>query len=345
MRSLCEHRGSSKIVATVHTSVRNNQCAETFQGQSALTGERRADLARGDDDGRCRRGRVDEGARAPSAAPGSRFSLLHLDEGEDYVVDFAGSLKAPPGVLPAASDPMATPSRQNGKLRGRIRLLTRSLAFEPDDPAVAVLKFPLKHVVRLDPVGSLGFDVHSHRVLHIRPMGEDVPYHIDDDRSHPPWRFDLIHDDVAKVLEPAAALLRVSRAPHAKAEETLAAMRRRREERRAFDRSRLRRPDETILFDAPAAQITPLVREPGRLVVTDARAYFQPTWDLACVGVRCLAASDVVAVARRRHTLRPLAVEVFSTKPTAKNAREGSRAPQRSSRSARKRRGSRACAR
>ena len=249
-------------------------------------------------------------ARLPPP-PGSRFSLLHLDEGEDYVVDFAGSLKAPPGVLPAASDPMATPSRQNGKLRGRIRLLTRSLAFEPDDPAVAVLKFPLKHVVRLDPVGSLGFDVHSHRVLHIRPMGEDVPYHIDDDRSHPPWRFDLIHDDVAKVLEPAAALLRVSRAPHAKAEETLAAMRRRREERRAFDRSRLRRPDETILFDAPAAQITPLVREPGRLVVTDARAYFQPTWDLACVGVRCLAASDVVAVARRRHTLRPLAVEVF----------------------------------
>ena len=144
-------------------------------------------------------------ARLPPP-PGSRFSLLHLDEGEDYVVDFAGSLKAPPGVLPAASDPTATPSRQNGKLRGRIRLLTRSLAFEPDDPAVAVLKFPLKHVVRLDPVGNLGFDVHSHRVLHIRPMGEDVPYHIDDDRSHPPWRFDLIHDDVAKVLEPAAAL-------------------------------------------------------------------------------------------------------------------------------------------
>ena len=249
-------------------------------------------------------------ARLPPP-PGSRFSLLHLDEGEDYVVDFAGSLKAPPGVLPAASDPTASPSRQNGKLRGRIRLLTRSLAFEPDDPAVPVLKFPLKHVVRLDPVGSLGFDVHAHRVLHIRPMGEDVPYHIDDDRSHPPWRFDLTHDDVAKVLEPAAALLRVSRAPHAKAEETLAAMRRRREDRRTFDRSRLRRPDEIILFDAPAAQITPLVREPGRLVVTDARAYFQPTWDLAGVGVRSLAASDVVAVARRRHTLRPLAVEVF----------------------------------
>ncbi len=56
----------------------------------------------------------------------------------------------------------------------------------------------------------------------------------------------------------------------------------------------------------PAAQLGPLEREAGRLLVTDARLYFQPLHNVggdAPVRVRALA--DVAAVARRRSSLRP----------------------------------------
>jgi factor associated with neutral sphingomyelinase activation len=71
---------------------------------------------------------------------------------------------------------------------------------------------------------------------------------------------------VAKLLEPALELLAVSRLPQSEADEMLAAMARRREDNHTFDASRCR-SDEQVVFDAPAAQISPLVREPGRLVV------------------------------------------------------------------------------
>ncbi len=52
---------------------------------------------------------------------------------------------------------------------------------------------------------------------------------------------------------------------------------------------------------------TPLVREAGTLVVTDARIYFQPLHDIAGDSpVRSHPLAAVAAVVRRRSSLRPL---------------------------------------
>ena len=48
-----------------------------------------------------------------------------------------------------------------------------------------------------------------------------------------------------------------------------------------FDSSRLADFSERVALDAPAALQTPLVREPGRLLVTCSRLYFQPLHDVA----------------------------------------------------------------
>ena len=59
----------------------------------------------------------------------------------------------------------------------------------------------------------------------------------------------------------------------------------------------------------PALQ-TPLVREAGTLVVTDARIYFQPLHDIAGDSpVRSHPLVAVAAVVRRRSSLRPLGVQ------------------------------------
>jgi factor associated with neutral sphingomyelinase activation len=49
-------------------------------------------------------------------------------------------------------------------------------------------------------------------------------------------------------------------------------MARRRENTHTFDASRIKQLSERVLFDRPAAQMSPLVREPGRLVVTTGMA-------------------------------------------------------------------------
>ena len=85
-----------------------------------------------------------------------RFSLLHLDEGEDYVADFEGLCKVPTEGLPnACLQQSASGGQAHRKLRGRIRLLSRSILFDPDDLVVPMLKFPLSAVSRLDSTGGL----------------------------------------------------------------------------------------------------------------------------------------------------------------------------------------------
>ena len=82
------------------------------------------------------------GGRVDGAERSRRFSLLHLDESEDYVGDWQGTMRAPTGSLdpyPAAS----AAADSNGKLRGRIRLLSGAVVFDPDDIVVPMLKFPL----------------------------------------------------------------------------------------------------------------------------------------------------------------------------------------------------------
>ena len=64
-------------------------------------------------------------------------------------------------------------------------------------------------------------------------------------------------------------------------------------------------------LDQPATLITPLVREPGRLVLTDKRLYFQRLYNAG--GGKGLASHPLAAVAgvaRRVHGMKRTAIEV-----------------------------------
>lgn len=74
-----------------------------------------------------------------------------------------------------------------------------------------------------------------------------------------------------------------------------------------FDNSRLVEFSEQIQYDAPAVQLTPLVQEGGRLVVTDQRLYFQPLHNVAGGNpVRSHPLAALAAVAHRHSSLRPV---------------------------------------
>lgn len=61
-----------------------------------------------------------------------RFSLLLLEEGEDYVGDWAASAAWPAAV---AGNWSGAP-----RLPGRLRLASKSLFFEPDDTRVPIVR-------------------------------------------------------------------------------------------------------------------------------------------------------------------------------------------------------------
>jgi hypothetical protein len=54
-----------------------------------------------------------------------------------------------------------------------------------------------------------------------------------------------------------------------------------REDASAFDTSRLVEFSERLLWEGPVLGLSPLVREPGRLAITDQRVYFQPLHNIA----------------------------------------------------------------
>ena len=75
--------------------------------------------------------------------------------------------------------------------------------------------------------------------------------------------------------------------------------------RAPFDASRLVDFSEARQADLPAFLLTPLVREPGRLVVSDRHLYFQPLNDIAGnTPVRVNPLAGIAAVARRRSSLQ-----------------------------------------
>ena len=134
--------------------------------------------------------RVGGGGRRGARAP--RFSLLQLDDGEDYVLDVAGSMTAPPPAAPA--DEAGARTWWRGKARGRVRLLTKSLVFEPADASAPVVRFAFAGVTRLEAVGARrdAFELVSSKMTLVRGAG--------DARSAPraaaadalaPWRFEL----------------------------------------------------------------------------------------------------------------------------------------------------------
>ena len=274
--------------------------------------------------------RVGGGGRRGARAP--RFSLLQLDDGEDYVLDVAGSMTAPPPAAPA--DEAGARTWWRGKARGRVRLLTKSLVFEPADASAPVVRFAFAGVTRLEAVGARrdAFELVCSKMTLVRGAGDahSAPRVAAAD-ALAPWRFELPGEAFAKLFEPASGLLKVARQAPSVAEATLAAMRSRREDRARFDVDALADPSERnrVSFDAPAARMTPLVREPGRLVITDARVYFQPLAEISPVEnpkptqredakprkqfshFEVCDARGVVAVARRTHATRPLGVEFF----------------------------------
>jgi factor associated with neutral sphingomyelinase activation len=221
---------------------------------------------------------------------------------------------------------MLQPAQQR-RLKGQLRLCSRAIFFEPDYVQAPILMFPFSKIRAIERLpeslaspsasnskwrnNSLeGFQLKTSLLVKMKENGVDAPYVFEKEDSI--WWFSLEFSRVQSFLQQAQPLLAINALPFAERDMILQNAAAQREAQAQFDTSRLLDLSEQVLLDCPAAQVTPLVREPGRLVLTQARVYFQPLHNLTDSSpVRSQPYCNVVAVARRRHALRPTGMEVF----------------------------------
>ncbi|KAG6550710.1 hypothetical protein Mapa_007807 [Marchantia paleacea] len=248
--------------------------------------------------------------------PLRRFSYLLMEEGDHYIQDWIATCRQGSA---GGSQRLQAQAWQQRSLRGRLRLCAKCLFFEPDYVKAPILMFRFTDVKKIeqfaDPPSSFisvgkwnkrqeGFAMETSMSVEMKENGLDAPYVFQKRISI--WWFSLEYSTVQP------SLLSINALPYAERNMVLQNAAAQREAQAQFDISRLVDLSERIILDSPAAQVTPLVREPGRVVLTQARLYFQPLHNLNNDNpVRSHPFSSIVAVARRRHALRHIGMEVF----------------------------------
>ena len=166
---------------------------------------------------------------------------------------------------------------------------------------------------------SVGVSLHCEGALRMRPNGEDVPY--ESERGSVVYTFSLEDEEEMDGL--AAQVRRLydiaqEGAPAWHRPEELVAMIEEREAGMSFDGGCLEE-EENTLFESKAMRISPLVSNPGRVLLTDQRLYFQPFNGVQESGVtqwnlQAKAAGGgktaLEKLERRRHQLRKTGVEL-----------------------------------
>ncbi|CAM6118833.1 unnamed protein product [Calypogeia fissa] len=258
-----------------------------------------------------------------SGKPTRRFSYLLLEEGDHYIQDWLATCR--PGST-GGSARLRLQLWQQRSLKGRLRLCAKCLFFEPEYLKAPILMFRFVDVKKVEkladpPLSAIsvtgkwskqqeGFVLETVAYVKMKEEGLDAPYAFE--KKSTIWWFTLDYAPVQPLLQQVQELLMINALPYMERDMVLLNTASQREAQAKFDTSRLVDLSEHIIFDCPAAQVTPLVREPGRLVLTQARLYFQPLHNFNNDNpVRSQPYSLIVAVARRRHSLRHTGIEVF----------------------------------
>jgi factor associated with neutral sphingomyelinase activation len=201
-------------------------------------------------------------------------------------------------------------------------LCSASLVFEPDRIEYAVMRIPYRSVTRLGRwSGALHsllsakadvFALSTSSTVLMKANNVNAPYQfVENEMEH---RFSLQFEALQSFLPRVQELHYVHTAFSdglLERDDALRAIVERRERAIAFDASWLENLSERPLKEVRAVLVTPLVTNPGRVMITNERLYFQPFNNINVTLVDKYALRDVYRIVKRRHTLRHVGIEVF----------------------------------
>ena len=153
------------------------------------------------------------------------------------------------------------------------------------------------------------FVVRSEQRIEMKTGNQDHPYLFVKERTE--YRFSLQFESLLDFLPKIQDLLRISQSFPEEAEIEMERLIEQREAAIEFNSTWLVNLSERPKFQVTGVQLTPLVRNPGRILITDQRLYFQPLNNAGPNPVDRYDLSQVSRMITRRHVLRHIGLELF----------------------------------
>ncbi|XP_056631218.1 protein FAN-like isoform X3 [Diorhabda sublineata] len=236
-----------------------------------------------------------------------RFSLLQLDPGEIYFEDFS-AIFIPPDTTPKTYD--------NKKQDGRLKMCSKSLVFDPKDISKPIIKILFKDCVVIEQwKGTAKFLNSNNNVLsvsckeYVELLEKNIiaPYQF---KGPVNFLFLLNYASIANCLPQICQLHRASSLPAAEQADMIAAIVHSRQSRDFFD-PRWMDLYEKIVLESQADKVSPLVVNPGRLVLTTSKIYFQPYNKMGEYPTK-INLNSIKQIVKRRFLLRQIGLEIYS---------------------------------
>jgi len=239
----------------------------------------------------------------------SRFSLLLLYEGEYYFEDFEATY-----YPPNANDQTTVRKKQVG----RLKICSKSILFAPDNSRYPVMRFLFDSMIgcgkwngplcRLLPETQI-FYVRAEKRIECKIGGQNHPYRFVNNTED--YRFSLQFESLLSFLPKLQNLLRISQLHTEDCEKQLQHLIKQRESLVEFNSTWLVNISEKQKIQETGVQLTPLVQNPGRILITDQRLYFQPLNNAGPNPVDRYELADIERIITRRHVLRHIGLEIF----------------------------------
>ncbi|XP_001606594.3 protein FAN [Nasonia vitripennis] len=235
-----------------------------------------------------------------------RFTMLLLDPGEIFFEDYSVQIKLQ----------NTTQSEPNDWLDGRLKLCSKSLVFVSKDINQPLIKIQLKDTTLAEKCSSnnnlTGSNdtllVHCKQYVEMLKGNILAPYKF----IHKPaeFQFSFNYVKVDDCLPQILQLMRAATLPTAEQNAMIMAIVHSRQSRFSFDTSWLEDLYEKIVFEVQANKVLPLVINPGRILLTTSRLYFQPYNNMDQHPVLKINLKDIKQLNKRRFLLRQVGLEI-----------------------------------
>ena len=226
----------------------------------------------------------------------------------------------------APTTPHVVQSRMGRPFKGRLKVCTHSLIFEPIDVRRPIVKFKFKYFQREPKIGTevsflkehdveKSFVVEVDRVVEMKANNENRPYKtikcdVEGDEPSPPLHvFTLVHTPVKEILSEIRKFLKLSK------DEKSVMMEIEARQKLEFDISYLSDYSERVQLEQECLvdRVSPLVNNPGCLQVTNKSVYFQPARinNVQKDPVSRFSLKEIQKMYKRRYMLRQSGLELI----------------------------------
>ncbi|OAD54426.1 Protein FAN [Eufriesea mexicana] len=199
---------------------------------------------------------------------------------------------------------------------GRLKLCSKSLVFVNKDINQPLIKIQLKEIIAIDQYQSNNDTTKCGNTLlvqckqYVKMLEKNIlaPYKFihENVTFHIYFNYAKIDDCLPQILQ----LFRAATLPTAEQNAMIMAIVHSRQSRVSFDTSWLEDLYEQVVLETQASKVLPLVINPGRILLTNSRIYFQPYNNLDQHPVLKIQLKDIINIIKRRFLLSQIGLEI-----------------------------------